>query len=283
MEPALHTKGHLLRRWGVFPVVTLLFFIIGLMAFFPGDAVRIRLQQELAAAVKKPVELGKTTLSLPLQLHTTTLAIDPLGPVPFSAEDLTVSPAWTSLFSTTPAAELSATALGGQMHATLNLAGELDFSAQALHWQGGLPDLPSLTLQAALREINLTGTVANAFQLNQLRATLDSLSLSGLSKLGAATDSLVLGEVFVQLHQEGQQLMIDQLENRGGDLTIQASGTVSVGPTPQRTRLALDIKLIPQPSSDPGLLSLLQLVSPADQNGHFSLQIKGTLAQPSIH
>ena len=283
MEPALHTKGHLLRRWGVFPLVTLMFFIIGLMAFFPADAVRIRLQQELATAMKKPVELGKTTLSLPLQLHTTTLAIDPLGPLPFTAQDLTVSPVWTSLFSTAPAAELSATALSGQVTATLNLAGELEFSAQDLHWQGAVPELPSLVIQTALHEINLTGIVANTFQLSQLTATLDSLSLSGLSKLGAATDSLALGEVFVQLHQEGQQLMIDQLENRGGNLTIQASGTVSVGPTPQRTRLALDIKLIPQPSSDPSLLSLLQLVSPADQNGHFALQIKGTLAQPSIH
>jgi len=214
MEPALHTKGHLLRRWGVFPVVTLLFFIIGLMAFFPGDAVRIRLQQELAAAVKKPVELGETPLSLPLQLRSTTLAIDPLGPVPFSAEDLTVSPAWTSLFSTTPAAELSATALSGQMHATLNLAGELEFSARNLRWQGSIPELPSLAIQTTLREINLTGIVANTFQLNQLRPlqtrrgdrfTGAGRGVCAITPGGAATDDRSVGESWWRPDHPGQR------------------------------------------------------------------------------
>ncbi|WP_316348977.1 type II secretion system protein GspN [Desulfuromonas acetoxidans] len=272
----------LLKKSLLYILATGVFFLLGLFVFFPGDVIRQRLQQELTVRLQQPVDVGATTLGFPLALDIEFTHIPVTPAVNVTAEQLTLSPVWSSLFSGTPAANLTGELWDGSFDITVNSANRLELLANNLHWRGALPDMPALTFDVQLRDLHLTSTLTENLPLETLTLSLSSLTLEGMKAIGGSEDSFSLGELFLRARRDNGQLLIEQLQSRDGNLVIQANGRITPGRRPELSRLDLSVTLIPQPSTDPALTSLLQLVTPADKNGHFVLQLRGTAAHPIL-
>ncbi|EAT14381.1 type II secretion system protein GspN [Desulfuromonas acetoxidans] len=272
----------LLKKSLLYILATGVFFLLGLFVFFPGDVIRQRLQQELTVRLQQPVDVGATTLGFPLALDIEFTHIPVTPAVNVTAEQLTLSPVWSSLFSGTPAANLTGELWDGSFDVTVNSANRLELQANNLHWRGALPEMPALTFDVQLRDLHLTGTLTENLPLETLTLSLSSLTLEGMKAIGGSEDSFSLGELFLRARRDNGQLLIEQLQSRDGNLVIQANGRITPGRRPELSRLDLSVTLIPQPSTDPALTSLLQLVTPADKNGHFVLQLRGTAAHPIL-
>jgi len=272
----------LLKKSLLYILATGVFFLLGLFVFFPGDVIRQRLQQELTVRLQQPVDVGATTLGFPLALDIEFTHIPVTPAVNVTAEQLTLSPVWSSLFSGTPAANLTGELWDGSFDVTVNSANRLELQANNLHWRGALPEMPALTFDVQLRDLHLTGTLTENLPLETLTLSLSSLTLEGMKAIGGSEDSFSLGELFLRARRDNSQLLIEQLQSRDGNLVIQANGRITPGRRPELSRLDLSVTLIPQPSTDPALTSLLQLVTPADKNGHFVLQLRGTAAHPIL-
>ncbi|WP_321533067.1 type II secretion system protein GspN [uncultured Desulfuromonas sp.] len=273
----------LLKKSLLYILATGAFFLLGLFVFFPSDVIRQRLQQELTVQLQKPVDVGATTLGFPmaLDIESTRIAVDPS--LSIAAEQLRLTPVWGSLLSGTPAANMTGQLWDGTFDATINSANRLELRANHLHWRGALPEMPTLTLDVQLRDLSLTGTLSENLPLETLTLSLSSLTIEGMKTIGGSENSFSLGELFLQARRENGHLLIEQLQSRDGNLVIQASGRITPGRRPELSRLDLSVTLIPQPSTDPALTSLLQLVTPADKNGHFVLELRGTAARPVLH
>nr|WP_320049896.1 type II secretion system protein GspN [uncultured Desulfuromonas sp.] len=270
------------KRCALYVLATAVFFVLGLLLFFPTEAVRLRIEEDLSRQLHQPVQVGALQLGLPLAVKLASLQVpvDRLGPV--KATHLRVSPQWSSLFSASPAVCITGELWQGKVEAVLSHTNRLQLQASGLTWQGAVPEMPSLGLAMALDKLDLEATVSVPVQLHQTTLALSSLTVSGMNALGAAQDTLSLGEVFLQIHQDKNQLQIDQLQSRGGDLVLNVDGHLIPGRQPELCRLDLTATLIPQTTTDPALTSLLQLVSPPTANGHFMLKIGGTLGQPVV-
>lgn len=271
-----------LKKSLLYILATGVFFLLGLFVFFPGDVIRQRLQQELTVRLQQPVDVGATTLGFPLALDIEFTHIPVTPAVNVTAEQLTLSPVWSSLFSGTPAANLTGELWDGSFDVTVNSANRLELLANNLHWRGALPEMPALTFDVQLRDLHLTSTLTENLPLETLTLSLSSLTLEGMKAIGGSEDSFSLGELFLRARRDNGQLLIEQLQSRDGNLVIQANGRITPGRRPELSRLDLSVTLIPQPSTDPALTSLLQLVTPADKNGHFVLQLRGTAAHPIL-
>lgn len=271
-----------LKKSLLYILATGVFFLLGLFVFFPGDVIRQRLQQELTVRLQQPVDVGATTLGFPLALDIEFTHIPVTPAVNVTAEQLTLSPVWSSLFSGTPAANLTGELWDGSFDVTVNSANRLELLANNLHWRGALPEMPALTFDVQLRDLHLTSTLTENLPLETLTLSLSSLTLEGMKAIGGSEDSFSLGELFLRARRDNGQLLIEQLQSRDGNLVIQANGRITPGRRPELSRLDLSVTLIPQPLTDPALTSLLQLVTPADKNGHFVLQLRGTAAHPIL-
>nr|WP_320113920.1 type II secretion system protein GspN [uncultured Desulfuromonas sp.] len=279
---AIVTPTTRLKRSLLYVLATVVFFLIGLFLFFPDEIVRQRLQQELSAQLQRPVEVGTTRLGLPLTVKIESLRL-PLDPsLTVTAQRLRLRPLWSSLVSGTPAINLTGQLWEGTFDATINTANQLVLEANHLHWRGPLPEMPALTLDVQLNDLNLTGTTSAPLPMDALTLSLSSLSLDGMKAVGGSENTFTLGEVFLQARRDNDHLKIEQLQSRDGNLVIQASGRITPGRRPELSRLDLSVTLIPQPSTDPALTGLLQLVTPVDNNGHFVMQLRGTAAQPVL-
>jgi len=266
----------------LYVLAAILFFFIGLIAFFPGEVVRQRLEQELSAQLHMAVEVGETDLALPLGLTIDSLHVPVDDTFSVTPTQISIRPAWLSLFTGSPAVRLTATLWDGEITATINTSQHLALEANDLHWQGSLPQLPSLGINARLDHLELNGTATSVFQLQQATLSLAELTVTGMKSLGGRDDNLALGEVFLKIHEDNGHLQIEQLQSRNGNLVVNADGRITPGRRPELSRLDLKVTLIPQPSTDPALTDLMQLVTPADQNGHFVLTLRGSAAQPSL-
>ena len=272
----------LLKQGLLYVLVTFLFFLVGLYAFFPGEAVRQRLQQTLTAQLGQPVDVGTTTLGFPLtvKIESARIPLDPALTV--TAETLRIRPVWSSLFTGAPAVTITGRVWDGTVAATINSDNRLLLEAHHLQWRGTLPGFPALSAAVQLGDLTLTGTTTAALPLEALTLSLSSLTLEGMQAIGGGSDRFSLGQLFLQARQDNGRLHIEQLQSRDGDLVVNADGHITPGRRPDLSRLDLTVTLIPQPSTDPALTGLLQLVSAADQNGHFILRLQGTPAQPVL-
>ncbi|MCD6526899.1 MAG: type II secretion system protein GspN [Desulfuromonas sp.] len=288
MNESRHVAMERLQRWWSLPLLVILFFAVGLWLFFPAEALQQRLEQELTTRLQRPVSVGEIALQLPATLAISAIETTAAAKLSLQLTDLTLRPIWYRLFSDTPAAELSAKSLGGQLHIELDTANHVQFSAKNLHWDAPLPPVPSviqrptLHLQATIQQLHGSAFGAPRNQLEHLQLHLSTLRLSGLQQIGLAVDNLNLGSVQLQLSQDKQRLSIDQLTSRDGDLMVNGSGKIDLNRKLSRSRLDLTLTLAPSKSLDPAVSSLLPLFAKKQKDGRFIIRISGSLAAPQL-
>ncbi|BCA80386.1 type II secretion system protein GspN [Desulfuromonas sp. AOP6] len=259
-------------------------FTLGLYIFFPMDALRERLEQELSADPQMQISMDSLKLTFPPALVATDIQVRAAGlPQDIVMESLQVKPLWLSLFSSNPGVKLKAQMYNGQVEANVKKRGEIEALAGSLRFE--LPVAPGSSIQVALTvdEIAFSGSwPIRPDTETALTASLRELSLTGMNAIGAESDTLQLGAVRVQGGGKGPALRLETIENSGGDATLAGSGTLLLTEPVGRSRVNLTFGLTPGAGFDPALRDTLGLFAKADNSGTFNLRLMGTLSNVQL-
>lgn len=262
----------------------LLGMLAGFYLFFPADALKQRITQEIRTRTGTEVQIQKASLYPLLSLHANQVKIDINDlPHPLEIDQLSISPQWSTLLSSNPGAQLQAQLMGGVVSGEILKSGVISAMAKGLHF-----DLP---LQKPMA-MNITGTLKQATleaatRLDPKTKTHISLRLSdvriiGLDIFKADSPGIALGEITLEVDGQGRAMKIMSLSAKGGALDINGDGTLFIGRTSASSRIKLELQVRPGPNADPSIASLLELAGKQDASGFYSLKVSGTLAKPSL-
>ena len=195
---------------------------------------------------------------------------------------MTIAPSFLSMLMFHPGVRVKASLFNGLVDVTLHPSGggtaisydlqSLDISRQSLF---PLPDLDP------------TGKLSGG---GTLWLDQSNLAQSGGGLLNTA--DLVIHSPFLGvpiLLGDGQSkfkldqgiLTIEQCATNGGDLAVNATGTVQLAPNPEQSELAIEFTLSPSPAAASKLSGLLLLLP--HPPGPQPYRLTGTLGAPRIH
>ncbi len=111
----------------------------------------------------------------------------------------------------------------------------------------------------------------------------EDLQVAGLDALGLKKKVLALGNLQLRAKMTGQNFILEDLQNEGGDLSLTGHGNVLVSNVPARCRLNLQITLRPTPVLASTLHDLLQLAGlRSGPDGDYKFRLTGSLARPVL-
>lgn len=265
-------------------ILFLVSFWIALWVAFPADVLQRRLVREISQQTGLKMQGSHAALLFPLGLEFDLRVFpDAPGLAPIDLRQLQLTPAWSSLLSGSPQADLQGLLAGGTVEAQAGLSGNLQLRVrqvaiaslqladQPYLVQGELSgDLTGERLSAAM-----TGKGEFVLQLSETRVL-------GLERFGLP-DNLSLGLLTLEGRFSQRRLSVEKALLSGGALEMSGGGTLLVGETPLQTRLNLNVRLLPDPSTPAGLRDLLNLsgVKPT-ADGSYLLRLGGSLARPVV-
>jgi len=262
----------------------LLGMLTGFYLFFPVEALRQRVIQEIETRTGAEVQIGQMALYPLLTLDASQISFGLTGlPQPMQIKQLSLAPQWSTLLSSDPGVKLQAQLMGGLVNAEVLGAGMINAMATGLRF-----DLP---LQKPMA-MNITGkldqtTVNAATRLDpetktQLSLQLSDVSIGNLAFFKEDSPGIALGEIVLKVNGQGRAMKINALTAKGGDFSIRGEGTLFIGRTSATSRINLSLQIKAADSAHPTLVSLLELSAPPDANGEHQLRVTGTLAAPTI-
>ncbi len=272
-------------RWGLLCLALFMAsFYLSLWFFFPVEALQRRLLQEGTRQTGLQLEGGRARLLFPLGLQLD-LRVFPDPPLlaPVELQQLRLTPDWLSLLSPDPALVARSQVSSGRLSLQASRQGDVALQLRGVELAG---------LQLAEADYRLRGTLNGDLKAEQLSAALtgsgnfqlrlQQAELTGLQRLGLP-DELALGEVLVGGILNQRDLTLERLAVSGGVLELSGEGQLRLGPTPQQTRLNLNLLLRPTPATPAALRDLLSLTgaTPA-ADGSYPLRLGGTLALPQL-
>ena len=263
----------------------LLGMLTGFYLFFPAEALRQRVIQEIETRTGAEVQIGQMALYPLLTLDASQVSFGVPGlPHPMQVEQLSLAPQWSTLLSSDPGVQLQAQLMSGLVNAEVLRTGMINAMATGLRF-----DLP---LQKPLA-MNITGkldktTVNAATRLDpetktQLSLQLSDVSIGNLAFFKEDSPGIALGEIVLEVNGQGRAMKINALTAKGGDFNISGEGTLFIGRTSATSRINLSLQIKAADSAHPTLVSLLELSAPPDANGEHHLRVTGTLVTPTIN
>ena len=262
----------------------LLGMLTGFYLFFPAEALRQRVIQEVETRTGAEIQIGQMALYPLLTLDASQISFDVTGlPQPMQIEQLSLAPQWSTLLSSDPGVQLQAQLMNGLVNAEVLRTGMINAMATGLRF-----DLP---LQKPMA-MNITGkldqtTVNAATHLDpetktQLSLQLSDVRISNLAFFKEDSPGIALGEIVLEVNGQGRAMKINALTAKGGDFNISGEGTLFIGRTSATSRINLSLQIKAADSAHPTLVSLLELSAPPDANGDHHLRVTGTLTTPTI-
>lgn len=262
----------------------LLGMLTGFYLFFPAEALRQRVIQEVETRTGAEIQIGQMALYPLLTLDASQISFDVTGlPQPMQIEQLSLAPQWSTLLSSDPGVQLQAQLMSGLVNAEVLRTGMINATATGLRF-----DLP---LQKPMA-MNITGkldqtTVNAATHLDpetktQLSLQLSDVRISNLAFFKEDSPGIALGAIVLEVNGQGRAMKINALTAKGGDFNISGEGTLFIGRTPATSRINLSLQIKAADSAHPTLVSLLELSAPPDANGDHRLRVNGTIATPTI-
>jgi len=279
------------RRWlqrmraaALYALVGLAAFVLGGYLFFPAAPLKERLSYEVARRSSARLAIGNLALRLPLRLEADELMlITPQLQPELRIERVRIAPLWLSLFSGNPGFGVEARLLGGGVEAALYRDGRFAGSGSGLALRLPLPQPSSLAFSGTLRAATVSGEAPlRPTTASRAELTLENVSLTGLQAFGSARDELSLGTLTLLAGGQGQNLRIEKLLARGGDLEAEGNGSLLLATPLERSRLKLTLTLKPAAGLDPALRDLLGALSEPGADGALQLRLGGALSAPSL-
>ena len=262
----------------------LVMFFLGLFLFFPTAALKQRLQTELDRNPVARVTIADLGFRPPFSLRGTGIAIrmnDQAMPE-LQFDTLTLTPHLATLAGR-PGVDFDARAADGRIGGSINRDGALQVVIDQYRFEAPLRGLADVRLAGTISGTRLdTHLDPEPEKLSRIELQASDLVLTGTGSLGLAIDRVNLGQLTLVADGEGRNLTIARAECNGGDIQAEATGTIAVGRTVQSTRLNIALRIRPAASLDPAVASLFELLGAADADGSHKLNIRGTLARPTI-
>ena len=265
----------------------LLGMLTGIYLFFPAEALKQRIIQEIearAGVAVQFVQIEQVSLYPLLNLDAIGIELGLTGlPQPLPIETLSIAPQWSTLLSADPGVLVQGSLMNGTISAGLLKSGAINARASGLRF-----DLP---IQKPL-PFNVTGTLSEAAfdggtrldteAKTHLLLRLSDVSVLGLELLKADGRGLALGQITLEAEGQGRSMRIKTLSAEGGDLDVNGDGTLLIGRISTNSRIKLALQVRPGANADPSITSLLDIFSKPDADGRYSLQVTGTLGKPIL-
>jgi type II secretion system protein N len=265
----------------------LLGMLTGVYLFFPADALKQRIIQEVeahAGVAVQSLQIEQVSLYPLLTLDAVGIELGLTGlPLPIPIEALSIAPQWSTLLSADPGVLVQGSLMNGTITAGLLKSGAISARAAGLRF-----DLP---MQKPL-PFNVTGTLSEAAfdggtQLDtetktHLLLRLADVNVLGLELLKADGSGLALGEITLEAEGQGRSMRVKTISAKGGDLEVNGDGTLLIGRTSASSRIKLALQVRPGANVDPSITSLLDIFGKPDADGRYPLQVTGTLGKPIL-
>ncbi len=253
-------------------------------ASFPAELLQRRLVVEASQQTGLQMRGSNATMLFPLGLELD-LQVLPALPefAPLELEGVQLSPVWLSLFSGDPALDLQGGLAGGSFDMQASKGGQLnlvfgDVDLVLLQKEEALYRLQGvLNGRLAGRQLSAAMTGSGEFKLQ-----VQDAHLLGLERLGLPT-SLSLGLVRVEGKFNQHRLSLEKLLFCDGMIELSGGGTMLVAETAAKTRLNLNLRLLPTQTTPDSLRDLLSLSgAKPTADGSYLLRLGGSLAQPVL-
>lgn len=262
----------------------LLGMLTGFYLFFPADALKQRITQELNIRTGTDVQIDQVALYPFLSLSANQVNITSAAlPRPLEIEELRVAPQWLTLLSNDPGVTLQARLMSGNVSGKLQKSGLISAIATGLRFVLPLQKPMPLNITGTLKQATLNGaTRLDTETQTNFSLRLNEVLVKGLDILKADSPGLDLGEIILEVDGQGRAMKIMTLSATGGDLDINGGGTLLIGHTSAVSRIKLELQIRPGSTADPSIASLLELAGKQGPNGFYSLKVSGTLAKPVL-
>ena len=261
-------------------------FFISFYLFFPANALRGRIEKEVAARTPAELTIEQMALLFPPGLEGSGITVKTGNPQlkSVAVSDLVVKPLWTTLFSGNPGLALQARLFGGTLEGTVRHDGAIAAQLNRISFNEPLLAKSGIELAGVLRQGSYSGALPlRAQTATHLNLSLHNVRLTGLKAFGIAGGKLDLGTISLVGEGRGNSFRIETFKATGGNLEITGGGTVLVVTPLDRSRLNLNVVLRPGRNLDKNLTGLLNLVTKPARDGAYHLRIAGSLARPAIH
>ena len=270
----------LLAGAGLFLLGTL----AGLYLFFPAEALRQRIVQEIGTRTGMDVQIEQLALYPLLTLDANKIKLGVTGlPRLLDIEQLRIAPQWSTLLSGDPGVQLQGRIMDGTFTSGLQKGGAVSARAMGLNFDLPVQEPIPFNIVGTLNEATFDSSIGLSPETKTgLSLQLDAVSILGLEFLKADSKGLSLGEIALEVEGQGRALRINSLTAKGGDLEVDGDGTLQIGRTAATSRIKLALHVRPAPNADPDVAALLQLAGEPDADGRFSLQLTGSLANPIL-
>ncbi|MGK2945374.1 MAG: type II secretion system protein GspN [Desulfuromonadales bacterium] len=284
----LKTSSTSLQRPSLFLLagagLLLLGMLAGIYLFFPAEALRQRIIQEVGTRTGMEVQIGQVALYPLLTLDADRIKLGVTGLTqPLEIEQLSVAPQWSTLLSGDPGVQLQGRVMLGTITAGLQKGGAISARANGLRFELPMQKPIPFSIMGTLSEASLnSSTRLGPDTKTGLSLRLADVSILGLEILRADSPGLSLGEITLDLDGQGRALRISAINAKGGDLEVDGNGTLQIGRTAATSRIRLVLQVRPGPNADPNISSLLQLAGEPGPDGRYPLQLIGTLAKPIL-
>ncbi len=271
--------------WLAGAVVLLCSFVLVLLLNFPLESLRKRIEQEIGRGGSVNISIGELGFSLPPGVAAKQIVLTPNQPgAPvLKIERLEISPRWSSLTGENPAANFEASLYGGRVTGQIARNGSLQARAKGLNLSHSFAELSGAQLSALAEATIMTqGPLFSSSGTLEGSLSLRDLNAQGLEALPLGTDSLSLGTLNAKFAGRSRSLKLTETTLSGDSLEMTTDGSIFIGDSPEKTRLALQIKLRPSSNLPSAVQDLFIFLPKAGRDGFHNLRISGTLANPSV-
>jgi type II secretion system protein N len=253
--------------------------------FFPADVLQQRLVREISneTGIRMHGDRASMLMSLGLEFDLTVYPDQP-GMTPLKIDRLRLTPLWTSLLTLNQAVHVKGSLAQGDINARFWRNGNVNVN---------LENVTLLELQEQNLPYRLDGALNLLFQGENLlaqpgqgegrfSADISDIVLFGLERIGLPSE-VPMGLLQLNGNFSESRVTVEQLVATGGVLELSGGGTLSVGATPEQTRLNLNVRLHPTRQTPENIRDLLMLtgVRPGP-DGSYTMQIGGTAARPIV-
>ncbi len=257
-----------------------LLFVAFVVATFPYSATLT----DLLAPMGMQISIADQHLDFPFGARLTDVRVTslPTGAPVFESPAVSVTPSFLSLLMFHLGVHVKADLYGGVGRVTARPAGggtALNFDLKAVDIsRQHLYQLPGMTASGILSGSDEFWISNGDFDQNTGHG---DLHITGLL-LNTVITPIRLADAVARYKLERGILTIETLKTAGGDLILDASGTIQIGPDPASTILALQFTLTPTPAAADRFRFLPALLPPRPPGEAQTYTISGTLGAPRI-
>lgn len=263
----------------------LLGLIVGIYLFFPSEALKQSITQELNTRTGAEVQIEQVTLYplLSLSANQVKIGITDL-PSPLEIKQLNFSPLWSTLLSSNPGVQLQAQLMNGTIDGEILKSGVISATANGLYFDLPLQEPVAMNISGIINQATLdTATRLDLKTKTQISLQLSKVSVIGLDVFNVDSPGITLGEIILEVEGQGRAMNINTLSAKGGDFDINGKGILLIGRTSAASRIKLELQVRPGPDAEPSIASLLELAGKPGTSGYYSLTLSGTLDKPVLN